>query len=89
MAGDRALAGPGGGVDAETAAILFGLGRAQTATFETAQAQEAVDTIRRAFDAFINLAETENAVSAVSHPLGFLGYSSRMAYMAARALDIV
>ena len=87
--GSSSSADVGQDVDAETATILFGLGRAQTATFAWAQAQEAVDTLRRAFDAFVDLGDTENAVAAAIHPHGFLGVSSGPADMAARALDLV
>ena len=76
-------------VDAETATILFGLGRAQTATFAMTQAQEAIDTLRRAFDAFVDSGDTENAVAVVTHPHGFLGFSSGTAHMAARAMHMV
>ena len=79
----------GQGVDAETATILFGLGRAQTAIFARAQAQEAVDTLRCAFDAFVDRGDTKNAVAVAVHPHGFLGFSSGSADMAARALDLV
>ena len=46
-------------------------------------------TLRRAFDAFIDLGDTENAVAAATHLHGFLGFSSGTADMAARALDLV
>jgi hypothetical protein len=43
------------GVDAQTATILFGLVRAQLAIVALGQAQETVDTLIRAFDAFVEL----------------------------------
>ena len=75
--------------DATTATILFGLGRAQLATSTRSQAQEAVDNFRRAFDAFVNLGNTEEAVAVAMYPHGFLRSSSGMADMTSRALDLV
>ena len=76
-------------VDADMATILFGLGRAQVATFGNTQAQEAIDTLRRAFDAFVELGDVKNAVDAVTYPHGFLAWSSGTDDMTARALDLV
>ncbi len=87
--GPSSNANAGQGVDAEMAAILFGLGRAQVATLVRAQAQEAVDTFRRAFGAFVALGDTENAVAVAMYPHGFQRSSSGMADMAARALELV
>jgi DNA-binding CsgD family transcriptional regulator/tetratricopeptide (TPR) repeat protein len=78
----------GHGVDAQEAAILFGLARAQLATFATAQAQKAFDTLRRAFDAYVELEDTKNAIAVATHPHGFLAYSSGAGEMAARALEL-
>ena len=61
----------GRSVDAEMAAILFGLGIAQVTTFARVQAQEAIDTLSGAFDAFVDLGDTENAVAVATHPHGF------------------
>ena len=79
----------GQNADAKTATILFGLGRAQVATVAVAQAQEAVDTLRRAFDAFVGLGDTKNAVAAATHPHVFLALTFGSADVAARALDLV
>ncbi|MCH8063270.1 MAG: AAA family ATPase, partial [Chloroflexi bacterium] len=76
-------------VDAEMATIFFGLGRAQVATVAMAQAQQAINSLRHAFDAFVDLGDTENAVAVATHPHGFLYSSSGNADMAARALDLV
>ncbi len=51
--------------------------------------KDAVDTLRRAFDAFVDLGDTKNAVAAATHPHGFLVITSGTADMAARALDMV
>ncbi len=77
------------GLDAEQATILFGIGLAQAATFARVQAQEAIDTLSGAFDAFVDLGDTENAVAVATHPHGFLGFSSGNADMGARALGLV
>ena len=76
------------GVDAQTAKILFGLGRAQAATFVIAQAQEAVDTLIRAFDAFVALGDTEHAVAVASYPHTLRSFSFGTAALTARALEL-
>ena len=75
--------------NSELAAILFGLGKAQVATYARARAQEAVDTFRRAFDAFLELGDVKNAVAVATYPHGFLRSSTGAANMASRALDLV
>jgi ATP/maltotriose-dependent transcriptional regulator MalT len=77
------------GADAQTATILFGLARAQAAIFATAQGQEAVDTLRRSFDAFVALGDTKHAVAVASYPHTLRAVTSGAADMAARALDLV
>jgi DNA-binding CsgD family transcriptional regulator/tetratricopeptide (TPR) repeat protein len=86
--GSSSSPGVGHGVKAETATILFGLGRAQVAINAYAHAQEAIDTLRRAFDAFVDLGDNKNAVAVATHPHGFLTYSSGTVDMTARALDL-
>ena len=54
--------------DAESAALLFGLGRTQVATFETHRLQEAVATLRRAFDYYATAGDNERAVAVADHP---------------------
>lgn len=75
--------------DSELAATLFGLGKAQIATYARARAQEAVDTFRRAFDAFLEQGDVNNAVAVATYPHGFLRSSTGAANMASRALDLV
>ena len=75
---ERALGGKEGqAMDAETATILFGLGRVQVATFSIAQAQEAIDILRRAFDAFVDLGDTKNAGCRRDAPSRVFGYFIR------------
>ena len=49
--------------DSETATLLFGLGRAQLATLERQQFQEAVGNLRRAFDCFAEAGDVPRAVA--------------------------
>ncbi len=48
-----------------------------------------MDTLGRAFDAFVDLGDAENAVAVATHQHVFLAVSSGSADMAARALDMV
>ena len=75
--------------DAEAAALLFGLGRAQAATpgrrrFET------VATMRRAFDYYAEAGDVDQAVEVVEDPL-FIGGTEggRETQVGARALQLV
>ncbi|MDP6512568.1 MAG: protein kinase, partial [SAR202 cluster bacterium] len=77
------------GIDEQTATILFGLGRAQVATIEDTQAQEAIDTLIRAFEAFADLGDAENAVAVASYPHALRPNSVGTLAMATRALDLV
>lgn len=76
-------------MDVEKASILFGLARSHLATSSVDQAQESVDALRRAFDAFIVLGDTDNAVAAAIHRHRFLGFSSGTTEMANIALELV
>lgn len=87
--GSLVAAGGGQVLDDQTATILFGLGRAQVATFTRAQAKDALDTLMRAFEVFIHLGDTKRAIAVATYPHGFLRSSSGTANMASRALDLV
>ena len=56
-------------VDSEMAEILFGLGRAQTATVQWHQGQEIVANLKRAFDYYISDGDVARAVSVAEHPV--------------------
>ena len=55
--------------DAETAALLFGLGRAQVATFYTYQLPAAADTLSRAFEYCAEAGDVTQAVAVAEHPV--------------------
>jgi DNA-binding CsgD family transcriptional regulator len=56
--------------DAEEAALLFGLARAKSATLLTEQLVDAFDTLRRAFDYYVEAGEVARAVQAAEFPFG-------------------
>jgi DNA-binding CsgD family transcriptional regulator/tetratricopeptide (TPR) repeat protein len=76
-------------VDAEMAHLLFGLGRAQAATFRLTQAQEAVNTLKRAFDTYAQIGEMDKAVLVATYPHAFLRLTTGTAHMTSRALEMV
>ncbi|MBQ11679.1 MAG: hypothetical protein CMJ45_09040 [Planctomyces sp.] len=75
--------------DEETAALLFGLGRAQIGTLKVDQLDEAVATLGRAFDYYAGVSDIDRAVAVVS----FAGYEmsrhAGMRELIARALELV
>ncbi|MCH7737298.1 MAG: AAA family ATPase [Chloroflexi bacterium] len=56
-------------MDAESASLLFGLGRAQLAAFGRSQIPEALGNLDRAFDYFTASGDVERAVAVAEHPL--------------------
>jgi len=78
--------------DAETAELLFGLGRAQLATLEMDQMSEALDNFHRAFDHFAEVGDTEHAVRLAEYPLPMylvVGQGKGLADLTKRALGMV
>ena len=63
-------------MDAETAALLFGLGRAQLATLERDQLAEAVTSLSRAFGYYHSAGDADQAVAVAEYPVPFA--SSRL-----------
>ena len=55
-------------MNAETAALLFGLGRAQAATLTVYQLQEAGATLIRAFDYYAQAGDVAHAVAVAEYP---------------------
>jgi tetratricopeptide (TPR) repeat protein len=55
--------------DAEAAALLFGLGRAQLATLERHQIEEAVATLQRAFDFYAAAGDVAGALAVAQYPI--------------------
>ncbi|MCH8987314.1 MAG: protein kinase [Chloroflexi bacterium] len=77
-------------IDAETAALCFGLGVAQTATLETHQIQDAVASLTRAFDYYVEVGEVERAVAVAAHPFSMLpGQTTGASQLITRALALV
>ena len=56
-------------IDAESASMLFGLGRAQLAALGRSQIPEALGNLDRAFDYFTASGDVERAVAVAEHPL--------------------
>jgi tetratricopeptide (TPR) repeat protein len=88
----RGLESKGGDpVDAQTAALLFGLGRSQAATLDRIQFGAAVKSLSRAFDYYADNNEVDHAVAVAEYPLSstipalFAGATQ----MIPRALDLV
>ena len=76
--------------DAEAATLLFGLGRAQSATLERRQRPEAIATMLRAFDYYAEAGDVDLAVAVAGDPLLSEGVEGSGATQAvARALSLV
>jgi tetratricopeptide (TPR) repeat protein len=82
-----------GPMDAETAALLFGLARAQLATsdrFRTQTTQEPAANLRRAFDYYAEAGEVDQAVVVAEHPVqSALGVPIGESELITRALALV
>jgi DNA-binding CsgD family transcriptional regulator/tetratricopeptide (TPR) repeat protein len=75
--------------DAKTAELLFGLGRAQAATAQVHQMQEAIDTLSRAFDYYAKAGDTPRAVAVAEYPFTIWPGYTRANELIARALKLV
>ena len=74
----------------ETAALLFGLGRAQAATLPRHRIEEAVINLRRAFDYYAEVGEFDRAVAIAEYPFyPLIGQRSGNNQLIARALELV
>ena len=83
----RALAAKEGQpIDAEGAALLFGLGRAQAAIL---QGEEARASLSRAFDYYMELEDVPRAVVVAEYPLPPLPERTRLTQLIGRALALV
>ncbi|MFB3092895.1 MAG: AAA family ATPase, partial [Dehalococcoidia bacterium] len=85
----RALAAnEGQEMDAEKAALLFGLGRAQGAIFGQ-NLEEAGSTLSRAFEYYAGVGDTERAVSVAEYPLDpYPGTRTGTFHLLTRALEL-
>ena len=81
----------GKAMDAETADILFGLGRAQAATLLLTELLHAHHTLRRAFDHYAETGDVDRAVAVAEHSLPGTapGLLAEAVEMTGRALELV
>ena len=75
-------------VDAETAAALFGLARSQAATAERHQRNEASNTLRRAFDYYVETNDIDRALL-VARTSATFHEATMLSGISARALELV
>ena len=86
----RALAAKEGqAMDGETADILFGLARAQIASAERHQAQEAMDHLTSAFDYYVETGDVSKAVALAQGPLPPGIFITGVGRLLRRALGLV
>ena len=78
-------------MDAEMAALLFGLGRAQASTLEWHQMQEAMANLSRAFDYYAEAGDVDWAVAVAEHPIFVppMGVQIGMPELISLALELV
>ena len=77
-------------MDGDTAALLFGLGRAQAATLEKYQLGDALASLRRAFDYYAEAGEITRAVAVAEYPFyPVVGRGLGVADLVGRALTLV
>lgn len=70
--------------DLQTAALFYGLGRAQAAVYREV---EAFQSLKTAFDVFVQIGELAEAVSAAVYPLALYGWRDLTRHLA-RALEL-
>ncbi len=76
--------------DAETAALLFGLGRAQAATAERLHLQQVVEILGRAFGYYEKIGDVPRALSVAEYPVySPMGHRTGVTQLLARALELV
>ena len=75
--------------DAETAALLFGLARAQILTLPLHQLQEAVASLSRAFDYYVDAGDVDRAVAVADQPLPPVTGLAGATQLISRALALV
>ncbi len=63
--------------DAETAELLFGLGRAQVGIFPLYRVREAIATLSRAFNYYADVQDVERALAVVGYPIIAIGTGRR------------
>ena len=77
-------------LDAETAALLFGLARAQAATLEKYRSSEVVFNLSRAFDYYADSGDMDHAMAASQFNIyGSVGVRTGIPQLVSRALGLV
>jgi predicted ATPase len=76
------------GIDADTAAILYGLGRAQASLLSPSEWPEPLSNLTRAFDFYFESGDVDRAVAIAENPL-FAGFGSGASQVGTRALSLV
>ena len=85
-----ALSGTEPAPDGETAAVLYGLGRAQAVTLERHQRHEAEASLSRAFDYYAGAGDIPLAVAVAETPMfARVGESTVLTQIISRALELV
>ena len=85
------LTAPEPATDAESAELLFGLGRALGGVLPLYRIREAIDTIARAFDYYADAMDVDRALAIVSYPIMGIGIGRRSgrAQMLERAIELM
>jgi DNA-binding CsgD family transcriptional regulator len=76
-------------VDAETADLLFGLGRAQAATLQWHQMHEAYISLNRAFDCYVELGAIPRALTVAAYPIPIVPGRTGATRLFDRALALI
>jgi DNA-binding CsgD family transcriptional regulator/tetratricopeptide (TPR) repeat protein len=76
-------------LDAETADLLFGLGRAQATTLQWHQMHEAYISLNRAFDCYVELGAIPRALAVAEYPVYITAGHTGAARLIARALPLI
>ena len=82
----------GQAMDGETAALLFGMGRAQVATLDPLENQEALANLVRAFDYYEETKDVDRAVAVAQSPVQsslLTGHDTGVMQLVTRALTLV
>ena len=74
--------------DDQLASILFGLGRAQVATAQRHEMQDAVETLTRAFDYYEKTGDVETALQVAEYPVMATTGITGITHLISRALDL-
>lgn len=78
-----------GPIDSETADLLFGLGRAQLATLERYRLHEAANTVRPAFDYYVEIGNVPKALAVAEYGATRIVGSSGGVQLLSEALNLV